>query len=190
MIQEFSGQSTVEMMPELKVPSLENSSTKVSSSPSVEHKAKGDKLYHIDALRGIAALSILFYHMSGRMVSLFGQYPFQMLPDRFIGLNMASLPLFFVISAFTLYLSLDNKSGEKNRFIKFYIRRFFRIAPLFYLLLVFVVLDGIIQNRAPSWLEILSNFSFTFNLVPEYSGSLTIGGWTIGVEMLFYLFCR
>lgn len=188
MIPEFSSQSKEERMPESKEPSLESSPTNASSSLHIKREAKTDKLGYIDALRGIAALSILIYHMSGRATALFGLYPFQMLPDRFIGLNLASVPLFFVISAFTLYLSLDNKSEEKNRFIKFYIRRFFRIAPLFYFLLILVILDSIINNRALSWPEILSNFAFAFNLVPEYSKSLTSDGWTIGVEMLFYLF--
>lgn len=183
MIQEFQD-GKERMMPELKVHPQESPPADVSSPPRV----KTGKLDHIDALRGIAALSILFYHMSGRVTALFGLYPFQMLPDRFIGLNMASVPLFFVISAFTLYLSLDNKSEEKDRFIKFYIRRFFRIAPLFYFLLILVVLDCIIHDKALSWTELLSNFAFAFNLVPEYSKSLTIDGWTIGVEMLFYLF--
>jgi peptidoglycan/LPS O-acetylase OafA/YrhL len=51
-----------------------------------------------------------------------------------------------------------------------------------------VVLDSFItQKWAHSWLDVLANFTFTFNLVPQYSTSLFHGGWTVGVEMLFYL---
>ena len=103
-------------------------------------------------------------------------------------MTLAGIPLFFIISAFTLYLSLEKKAGEKRRVLKFYLRRFFRIAPLFYVLLIFVVLSCLItQKGLPSWLDVLANFTFTFNIFPQYSISIFHGGWTIGVEMLFYL---
>jgi peptidoglycan/LPS O-acetylase OafA/YrhL len=157
----------------------------------VQYKAETGKLDYIDALRGIAALSVFFYHVHGTMWIFTGIMPLQMIPNKYIQLNMASVPLFFIISSFTLYLSLDNKFDEKRKFLKFYIRRFFRIAPLFYVLLILVVLEAfIIQNRFPSWLEVLANFTFVFNLAPQYSQSLFSDGWTVGVEMIFYLFCH
>lgn len=155
----------------------------------VQYKAETGKLDYIDALRGIAALSVFFYHVHGTMWIFTGIMPLQMIPNKYIQLNMASVPLFFIISSFTLYLSLDNKFDEKRKSLKFYIRRFFRIAPLFYVLLILVVLEAfIIQNRFPSWLEVLANFTFVFNLAPQYSQSLFSDGWTVGVEMIFYLF--
>jgi peptidoglycan/LPS O-acetylase OafA/YrhL len=150
---------------------------------------RSGKLDYIDALRGIAALSIFFYHIYGTTGLLTKwAYPIETLPERFVGLTLAGIPLFFIISAFTLYLSLDSKSGESRRFVKFYIRRLFRIAPLFYFLLIFVAISGLITERGlPSWTNLLANFTFTFNLIPQYSTSLFQGGWTVGVEMLFYL---
>lgn len=149
-----------------------------------QHKTEMGKLDYIDALRGIAALSIVIYHVYGIAGSA---YPLYIIPDRFIGLALTGIPLFFIISAFTLYLSLDKKEKEKNKFLKFYLRRFFRIAPLFYFLLLFVLLDGFItHNGGFSWSEVLANFTFTFNLLPKFSESLFSDGWTVGVEMLFY----
>ena len=177
-------------MPDLEILSVENSQSKANYIPRVQHKTGTVKLDYIDALRGIAALSILIYHLYGVVnIATNWIYPIQIIPERFIGLTMAGVPLFFIISSFTLYLSLDNKLGERRKFLKFYIRRFFRIAPLFYVLLIYVMLDElIIQKRAPSRLEVLSNFTFTFNLIPQYAKSLFSDGWTVGVEMLFYLF--
>jgi peptidoglycan/LPS O-acetylase OafA/YrhL len=147
------------------------------------------KLDYIDALRGIAALSIFFYHIYGTVGSLTKwAYPIEIVPERFISLTLAGIPLFFIISAFTLYLSLDSKAGESLRFVKFYIRRLFRIAPLFYFLLILVAISSFITEKGvPSWTNLLANFTFTFNLIPQYSTSLFQGGWTVGVEMLFYL---
>jgi len=172
--------------------SIENPSAKNSKALSLtdaQHKTETGKLDYIDALRGIAALSIFFYHIYGTVGPITKwAYPIQIIPERFVSLTLAGIPLFFIISAFTLYLSLDKKAGEKRKFLKFYLRRFFRIAPLFYVLLIFVVLDSLItQKGILSWLDVLANFTFTFNLVPQYSTSLFNGGWTIGVEMLFYV---
>jgi len=160
-------------------------------NPSIKAQKGTDsgKLDYIDALRGIAALCIFFYHIYGTVGPLTNwAFPIQIIPERFVGLTLVGIPLFFIISAFTLYLSLEKKAGEKKRFIKFYLRRFFRIAPLFYFLLIFVVINDLItQKGLPSWANLLANITFTFNLIPQYSVSLFNGGWTVGVEMLFYL---
>lgn len=167
---------------------VDTSSAKIlkANAPSnAQHKTENGKLDYIDALRGIAALSIVIYHVYGIAGSA---YPLYIIPDRFIGLALTGIPLFFIISAFTLYLSLDKKEKEKKKFLKFYLRRFFRIAPLFYFLLLFVLFDSIIlHNGAISWSEVLANFTFIFNLFPQFSKSLFSDGWTVGVEMLFYL---
>jgi len=166
---------------------LDSSSAKILKThihSDAQHKTEMGKLDYIDALRGIAALSIVIYHVYGIAGSA---YPLYIIPDRFIGLALTGIPLFFIISAFTLYLSLDKKEKEKKKFLKFYLRRFFRIAPLFYFLLLFVLLDGfIMHNGGFSWSEVLANFTFTFNLLPKFSESLFSDGWTVGVEMLFY----
>jgi len=156
---------------------------------NMEGNMGAGKLGYIDALRGIAALSILVYHIYGTVGTITDwSYPLVVIPERFISLTLAGIPLFFIISAFTLYLSLDKRADEKRRFLKFYLRRFFRIAPLFYFLLIYVVLEGVILfHESFSWLEFLSNLTFTFNLIPQYAESLFSDGWTVGVEMLFYL---
>ena len=174
-------------MSDLEIPSAESS--KALSLPDAQYKMETGKLDCIDALRGIAALSIFIYHIYGTTgIITKWAYPIQIIPERFIDLTLAGIPLFFILSAFTLYSSLDNRAGEKRKFLKFYLRRFFRIAPLFYLLMIIVVLDSLImQKTVPSWQDILVNFTFTNNLVPQYSMSLFSDGWTVGVEMLFYL---
>ena len=48
--------------------------------------------------------------------------------------------LFYMISAFTLYLSLDGRRTEQHPWTNYFLRRFFRIAPLFYLVIVANVL--------------------------------------------------
>ena len=94
---------------------------------------------------------------------------------------------------------------------KFYIRRFFRIAPLYYCALVVVYLlhDGLLrditQNRLalhqvdvqgphdPTSLKltaahVLAHFTFLFGFIPAFAQSNPLPDWSIGLEMQFYLF--
>jgi peptidoglycan/LPS O-acetylase OafA/YrhL len=66
-------------------------------------------------LRGIAALSIFFYHIYGTVGPLTNwAHPIEIIPERFVSLPLAGIPLFFIISAFTLYLSLEKKQERKG----------------------------------------------------------------------------
>lgn len=94
--------------------------------------------------------------------------------------------LFFVLSAFTLYLSAFDRKGESNKISNFYLRRLFRIAPLFYFMLVVAVINFVFTYHSyPSLNTILLNITFAYNFSPINFESLVWAGWTIGVEMLF-----
>lgn len=147
---------------------------------TLSRETENGRLDFIDAMRGIAALTIVFYHLSFLRLPL--------LLEEHILLARSSLILFFIISSFTLYFSLDNKRYEEKRFQKFYLRRLFRIAPLFYIMIIiYLIKDILILKTVPSTAEIAANFAFIFNLYPPYFESIVTTGWTIGVEMLFYL---
>jgi len=84
------------------------------------------------------------------------------------------------------------KSGERRPLLNFYLRRFFRIAPLFY---VAILLNLLWEWRVArlgmhgaelGWLDILLGFTFLHGLKPEAINSVAIGGWSIAVEMMFY----
>jgi len=68
----------------------------------------------IDGLRGIAVLSVILYHINGRL-----------LPGGFVGVD-----IFFVISGYLISLHIFNEI-ESGRFslVEFYRRRIKRIAP-------------------------------------------------------------
>lgn len=143
------------------------------------------KLEFIDALRGIAALAIVIYHL---VYIPLPNLKYPLVVDKFIRNGGSGVILFFVISAFTLFLSNDNRKTESNKTIKFYVRRFFRIAPLFYFMLLCwipVYLYGL--KTLISKKDILFNITFIYNFFPSKVESLVWAGWTIGVEMLFYL---
>jgi len=84
------------------------------------------KLAHIDSLRGIAILLVIFVHTA------------QSVPDmprwalNITKYGQLGVQLFFVLSAITLIYSTQQREGESSHLKKYFIRRFFRIAPLYY----------------------------------------------------------
>ena len=142
------------------------------------------KLPGLHSLRGIAALMIVVFHVSG--------IPQLKLPDQLLFINNyfgLGVALFFTISAFSLFLSTYHRVGDEWWIQTYFIKRFFRVAPLFYLmLLVYIVIYYLVFNVTYSFSDIFLNISFLYNFFPGKHESLVWAGWTLGVEMLFYLF--
>lgn len=92
--------------------------------------------------------------------------------------------LFFIVSAFTLFLSYDNRKDELRPTLNFFIRRFFRLAPMFYVA-VFLTL---VLLRSYSGLpkHIAVSLVFLNGLHPLAINAGAIGGWSVADEALFY----
>jgi peptidoglycan/LPS O-acetylase OafA/YrhL len=101
--------------------------------------------------------------------------------------------LFFVASAFTLFSSLQQRSGSERRpILNYLLRRFFRIAPAFWLAVLFYTwwYGTGPQYWAPhgiGWPAVLSTVFFIHGWSPTTINSVVPGGWSIAVEMNFYL---
>lgn len=137
----------------------------------------------LNALRGWAAVLIVIFHVQG----IHGlQLPPQMsFITRYFGLGV---PLFFVISAFSLFLSTRSRVGSEGWVSAYAIRRIMRIAPLFYGVAIFYLAYIPFQFGVYNSFEsLISTLSFLFNLMPGRHESMIWAGWTVGVEMLFYL---
>ena len=150
------------------------------------------KYDYIDAVRGIAILLVIFSHVnnlvptSGIFWSLMGQ-------------GARGVQLFYIVSFLALFLSFfyrSNKDEEKCPKLNFFIRRFFRIAPMFYIAVIFYSLTYYYFDRALitetlshlNFSLILSNIFFVNGFSPYTINSLVPGGWSIAIETISYLF--
>lgn len=100
--------------------------------------------------------------------------------------------LFFVVSALTLCLSQAQRQSERHSWLNFFIRRLFRIAPMFYVALAFYTMLPSLRGHIawPSIWHLLTTVTFTNGWNPYWinaADAVVPGGWSIAVEMFFYL---
>jgi peptidoglycan/LPS O-acetylase OafA/YrhL len=167
-----------------------------------------NKIYFggLNELRAIAALSVVIHHIE----QFKGMNGFTILNKNISflihNLGKASVDLFFVLSGFLIsYLLLQEKNNNNGHINigKFYLRRIFRIWPLYYLiLLISFVLIPLLSNFSifeynKSLLNLVNdpdNYSFKtiaqyLFFLPQFS-RVVLGAsqsWSIGVEEQFYL---
>ena len=102
------------------------------------------KLKYIDALRGLAILGVLIVHCGGHGDN--GAIPQSLLA--IISNGARGVQLFFIVSAFTLFLSMTHKyEQEKHPKLNFFIRRFFRIAPMYYIGIVYYLFQYLFSEK-------------------------------------------
>jgi peptidoglycan/LPS O-acetylase OafA/YrhL len=83
---------------------------------------------------------------------------------------------------------MEARRGEPKRIRKFYIRRFFRMVPLFYLMLfIYWLRDAFRLGVVHPVSEVLVNASLLFNLIPSHITGFVWASWTISVMVIFYL---
>ena len=137
------------------------------------------KLRYIDAIRGIAILLVIMTH-SFQIFDL-GKF------NAMFSMGAKGVQMFFVASSFTMFLSFNHRKNTEERYIRnFFIRRFFRIAPMYYTGVCFFFWTNEMQvsNQLAS---IISNIFFIHGINPLLISSIVPGGWSISAEMIFYL---
>lgn len=149
-----------------------------------------EKLDYIDVLRGIAILMVMLVHTSQAIDGISESVSYI---DRY---GQMGVQLFFVASAYTLCFSSTKRAEEKKPLISFFIRRFFRIAPLYYLAIIwYFLLESnthiLALIKMPYSLydfqTIGANILFIHGFVISANNNIVPGGWSIGTEMAFYL---
>ncbi|WP_333902744.1 acyltransferase [Enterobacter wuhouensis] len=141
------------------------------------------RVHTIDYLRGLMALSILFYHL----VSWTQSVPQS---ERLLGkLGIYGVSIFYVVSGISMYLSYKNTRWTSKSTLSFFTRRFARLAPVYWLaMLIGLLYASYLSGHVYiDWYKYLSNITLTFGIY-DPTNYLVTGGWSIGNEVVFYLF--
>jgi peptidoglycan/LPS O-acetylase OafA/YrhL len=158
-----------------------------AGSQGITHSSKchSGRIPSIDALRGAAALYILIYHL------VFVPKPSLILPAWIyatVKYGFSGVTLFFILSGFTLSHSMRHSRQEPHEMLIFYLKRLFRILPLYYVWLTIIMVYtwgwyGFLSHR----LELFLYLSLSYNFMPDFQAGLVWASWFLGVQMLFYL---
>jgi peptidoglycan/LPS O-acetylase OafA/YrhL len=139
----------------------------------------------LDGLRAIAVLMVLVTHFWGDPVD----HP---LLNRLAATGWAGVDLFFVLSGFLITSILVANKGRPHYYRNFYARRTLRIFPLYYLVLVVVLVGLPFATTLPP--QVMSDRWLYFAYLSNVA--LAIGGWqlfliditwSLAIEEQFYL---
>lgn len=163
------------------------------------------KIPFANLLRGIAVLSVLIAHYVGVFGSIKGAYGgFSELPGRpyprfldflFIipDLNYGALgvALFFLVSGFVIPFSVTSLYGHKRWQLSFFLARFLRLWPTYFVGLTITLLSLYIAAYITKTELITTSKTIATHLsfFRDWTGSVQMDGivWTLEIEAKFYL---
>jgi peptidoglycan/LPS O-acetylase OafA/YrhL len=179
--------------------------TRIGMAPDMQHNTQPQRsgyLSHLDGLRGLAALWVLLAHCM-----IWGGWYWRRMPDPKIAVD-----IFMVLSGYLMVHQWYAKREEDGNVtsttaLRFYVRRFFRIAPLYWAVVLFTfassrwfmrgyeTLKDVNHLQAVfdfgtmrfDWKSLLAHLTFLFGFSPGYASSILLPDWSIGLEMQFYL---
>lgn len=137
---------------------------------------KSNRFQELDALRGLAALMVVFFHFTlGRAEANIG-----------FKLGTTGVDLFFIISGFVIFMSISKVKSSRD----FVINRISRLYPTYWACVTFTfLLISIINlsnhNNIPIFKYIGNMTMFQYYLkISDLDGPY----WTMIIEMIFYIF--
>jgi peptidoglycan/LPS O-acetylase OafA/YrhL len=152
------------------------SSTKPSAEPA-------NRLYGLDHLRAFAIIFVFFFHYQT------GIFAHPKWVGKAAAFGWTGVDLFFVLSGYLIASHLFTELA-KNKDISlrdFFIKRFFRILPAYWLVLLLYILFPVFRERE-SMRPIWTYLSFTQNIGLNLLQSGTFShAWSLCVEEHFYL---
>lgn len=140
-------------------------------------RGEAQRTAELDGLRGLAAAAIVFYHCGT-----------QRLPG-----GWAAVDLFFVLSGYLITSIIVTHGGSPGFLKTFYIRRFLRIGPIYYLTVAIVAGVWLFVPARVRWAGLPYTLTYTqlmglhaFKAQPDFSPFLW-HTWSLAVEEQFYL---
>ena len=156
----------------------------------------------LDGLRGIAILLVLIFHfVSSSLSPEFGNKG----ASNFIATSLIKLTssfwcgvdLFFVLSGFLIGSIILKNIGQINFFSTFYLKRFYRIIPAYFaLILIFIIAKfffhkydnkWLFENDIPAYYYLTFTQNFIMGIRNNFGPSGLNPTWSLAVEEQFYI---
>lgn len=145
------------------------------------------RLSFIDALRGIAALGVVLFHMrdANHIQHLEARWPWV---DHCLEYGHFGVPVFFVLSGFVIALSLDGRSMGVSTVGWFMLRRSIRLDPPYWVAIVIAIAIVFVKQRTLNSFssgQIIAHLFYMQELLRYREVSIVF--WTLCFEFQFYL---
>ncbi len=147
----------------------------------------------IDSFRGIAALMVVLFHLSGNLKVELSQ----ILPEfvmKSISFGYLGVPIFFVISGVVIALSVGKARVTPSYVGNFALRRSIRLDPTYWVAILIAIsllylktLMGYSDEPLPSFGSILAHMFYLQDLL-TISPQISVVYWTLCLEIQLYLF--
>ncbi len=132
-----------------------------------------------DGLRGLAAVYVVVFHLAGNS-SLFSSM--SQIQKSILLVGSICVQIFFVLSGMFIVASLRKLMSTKTRPVRdFAVRRFFRIAPVWWILLIWMFAQGQISGKV-----LFGNSVFYFGKLNDSEWLPVVPAWSLLVEVFFY----
>jgi peptidoglycan/LPS O-acetylase OafA/YrhL len=164
----------------------------ISRPRTIDPRIRG-RMPALDGVRGLAILMVLFVHF---FADTMATNPFERVLTRVTGFGTYGVDLFFMLSGFLITGILVDSKGGNGYFRNFYMRRALRIFPLYYGILIAVILVAPLVVSSPD-LEVLRSrqawaWLYGINIYSALRGEFSFPYidhcWSLAVEEHFYFF--
>ena len=162
---------------------------------SIESGDATGRIKALDGLRGLAALMVVAYHYLFVQVGVeVGSALWYIRAP--LKLAWSGVDLFFVLSGFLITTILIGAKGSQDYFTTFYVRRVFRIFPVYFFMFGCFILasaflpptNALIAGSVPWWTYLLFVQNVAMWLQDSFGGVWLAPTWSLAVEEQFYLF--
>lgn len=147
-------------------------------------RQQGGKLETLEALRGIAALLVVLYHLQDIFSARLGVLPFAGV----FGAGDRGVDLFFVLSGFIISFNHARDVGKPDRVTSYLYKRFSRVMPSVWIMtLVAAVFYAFHFGGVAKEAKLdTGNFLASMFLLPQQQPALVNVTWTLKYEIFFY----
>jgi peptidoglycan/LPS O-acetylase OafA/YrhL len=158
---------------------------------------------YLDGVRGAMAMWVFVYH-----AAMACGFTTSLIPPGTVAVDVFMFLSGLLMTRNFLARKEAEPLGSASTILKFMIRRFFRIAPLYYplLLVAFVFWAQYAHfwqeahaafpppwtdlqdppHREPTLANVLAHVSFLFGVLPQYAANNALPDWSLSLEMQFY----
>lgn len=140
-----------------------------------------NRVYGFDFLRGICAIAVAYYHILGWLGASH---------IKLYNLGLYGVYIFFILSGSSIYIAYAQKILNGYDVRKFLALRLFRLLPLFALVVIigpYIDYGNFDRYDSTFFQRAIINITFAFGIGNPGEISLATGGWSLGIEFLFYL---